>query len=74
MNCTLCDRKAFADAEVKGFGSTWLYVCKSHFISEGCTFKEGRAEVLMTEPVYEADELLQDYESFIREIELCQPA
>ena len=72
MNCSFCDRKAFADAEIPSLGSTWLYVCKSHFITEGCSFREGKAELLISEAPYFNDDVSQDYETFIKEIETCQ--
>ena len=69
-SCSLCSRQAYADAVLPNLGSIQVYVCKSHFISEECSFREGGAELIMAEPPTfntEADELLQDFESFLRE-------
>jgi len=61
MNCAFCTRRAFADAEMPNLGSVWVYVCKSHFISEEATFREGRAELIMSDAPFniEADETLE---------------
>ena len=69
-SCPLGRRQADADAVLPNLGSIQVYVCKSHFISEECSFREGGAELIMAEaPTFntEADELLQDFESFLRE-------
>ena len=70
LSCSFCNRQAYADAVLPKLGSIQVYVCKSHFIREECSFREGGAELIMAEPPTfntEADELLQDFESFLRE-------
>ena len=65
--CTFCSRRAFADAEMPNVGGQWLYVCKSHFITEDATFREGRATLIANAPVFEDEDLNQSLEGFMQE-------
>ena len=65
--CTFCNRRAFADAELSSAGHQWLYVCKSHFLSEGATFREGRATLVTNAPAFEDEDLNQSLEGFMKE-------
>ena len=65
--CTFCSRRAFADAEMPNLGGQWLYVCKSHFMTEDGSFREGRATLLANAPVFADDDINQSLEGFMKE-------
>jgi hypothetical protein len=73
MRCDFCDRRAAFDAFIPSSNGDWNVVCRYHFKSMGCSFKEGKAEMIpCTPPVFnvDADELLESTSIFNQEVQL----
>lgn len=56
-NCDIpeCSRRAYADAAIPAYGSSWGYVCKGHFHNLGCKLGLGKGQKLVvTNPPFES--------------------
>ena len=56
-NCDIpeCSRRAYADAAIPAYGSSWGYVCKGHFHNMGCKLgPHSGQKLVVTNPPFES--------------------
>ena len=71
MRCHFCSRRASYEAFIPNSKGQRALDCKSHFMIKGCSFKDGQAETLVSDPPSfnaDKDDLLEGVVAFIQEV------